>query len=147
MITFILDHFAADLPASLCSSSSDVKEHGKPTTTRCQNPMYKCYTNLDSSIFHGKISHAVNPAYSVKTKILNVGTVAEFLCEDGWALNKAIKDISTGNTTAHKIICKRHGWFVLKNDLKTAGPKLLPCKPRQQCKVYIIKTFLFNILV
>ena len=137
MITFIRDHFADDLPASLCSSLSDVKEHGKLTTTRCQNPMYKCDTKLDFSIFHGKISHAINPAYSVKAKILNVGTVAEFLCEDGYVLNKAIKDVSSGNTTAHKIICKRHGWFVLKNDRKTVGPKLLPCKPRQQCKVYI----------
>ena len=147
MITFILDLFIADLPASLCSSSSDVKEHGKPTTRRCQNPMHKCYTNLDSSIFHGKILHAINPAYLAKAKILNVGTVAEFLCEDGWALNKAIKDVSTDNTTAHKIICKRHGWFVLKNDLKTVGPKLLPCKPRQQCKVYMNKKILFDIFV
>ena len=136
MITFIRNHFTADLPVSRCSSASDGSEYGE-LTTRCQNPMHKCYTNLDSSIFHGKISHAVNPAYSVKAKVLNVGTVAEFLCEDGWALNKAIKDVSSGNNTAHKIICKRHGWFVLKNDLKTAGPKLLPCKPRQQCKVHI----------
>ena len=146
MTTFILGRFTADLPVSQCSSSSDVSEYGE-LTTRCQNAMHKCYTNLDSSIFHGKISHAVNTAYSVTAKILNVGTVAEFLCEDGWALNKAIKDVSTDNTTAHKIVCKKHGWFVLKNDLKTVGPKLLPCKPRQQCKVYMNKKILFDIFV
>ena len=104
----------------------------------CENTWHQCPTILDASLFYGKVVMlSNNTGYTIANQLANINTIGEFSCDDGWMLHPSIKEISAASSMleVHKIVCMKHGWFVLKPDGKTAGPKLLPCQQKRKCKV------------
>ena len=106
---------SVNLPPSRCSPN--VNEYDDPTKL-CKNTWQQCLINIDVSMFYGKVSlTSPQNGNSLNRKMINKNTVGTFSCDVGWKLHLNIKEYSTAyNTDAHGIICKKHGWFVLKND-------------------------------
>ena len=100
-------------------------------------------------MFNGNIIVSNGPlGHSQNGNLATVNTVGNFYCESGWMLHKAIKQmLGSDNIDRHKIICTEHGWFVLKDDGKTVGPRLQPCVQKKTCKVKVVLPLEINVRI